>query len=271
MTSASYLPMYVGGNYSILWHSQSPRTTLIHSVMISKKQLFVLQKPLLYYNYHQPLVFPPGSHGSSVRAWPRGGAQEEETRRLTLLRCCYRLSIARLLIMAASKPVEPQSGAGLPRWQLALLVGTPIVLGVGAVYLWNRSRTKERRGKGSGERKTPEGSASPVQGQDGAARAAQELENMVVSHVPPFLNSTPSNTNETTLGWRSSVEVLNFECMCHCHGSTPKGTCWYGRWQLPSREEGHQRAVYCCWINARPASEASCLPSIQCPGASFVN
>uniref|UniRef100_A0A665UWH5 Mitochondrial import receptor subunit TOM70 n=1 Tax=Echeneis naucrates TaxID=173247 RepID=A0A665UWH5_ECHNA len=69
-------------------------------------------------------------------------------------------------IMAASKPVEPQSGTGLPRWQLALLVGTPIVLGVGAVYLWNRSRTKER--KGTGERKTPEGSASPVQGQDGA-------------------------------------------------------------------------------------------------------
>uniref|UniRef100_A0A8C5G7D6 Mitochondrial import receptor subunit TOM70 n=1 Tax=Gouania willdenowi TaxID=441366 RepID=A0A8C5G7D6_GOUWI len=68
--------------------------------------------------------------------------------------------------MAASKPVEPQSG--LPRWQLALLVGTPIVLGVGAVYLWNRSRTKQR--KGTGERKTPEGSASPVQGQEGATR-----------------------------------------------------------------------------------------------------
>uniref|UniRef100_A0A667XNQ0 Mitochondrial import receptor subunit TOM70 n=1 Tax=Myripristis murdjan TaxID=586833 RepID=A0A667XNQ0_9TELE len=80
--------------------------------------------------------------------------------------------------MAASKPVEPQSGSGLPRWQLALLVGTPIVLGVGAVYLWNRSRTKERRGKGSGERKTPEGSASPVQGQDGAARGNREQENM---------------------------------------------------------------------------------------------
>lgn len=68
--------------------------------------------------------------------------------------------------MAASKPVEPQSGTGLPRWQLALLVGTPIVLGVGAVYLWNRSRRKET--KRTGERKTPEGSASPVQGQDGA-------------------------------------------------------------------------------------------------------
>lgn len=78
--------------------------------------------------------------------------------------------------MAASKPVEPQSGTGLPRWQLALLVGTPIVLGVGAVYLWNRSRTKER--KGTGERKTPEGSASPVQGQDGAAPASREQENM---------------------------------------------------------------------------------------------
>lgn len=79
--------------------------------------------------------------------------------------------------MAASKPVEPQAGTGLPRWQLALLVGTPIVLGVGAVYLWNRSRTKER--KGTGERKTPEGSASPVQGQDGAAIASREQDNMV--------------------------------------------------------------------------------------------
>lgn len=80
--------------------------------------------------------------------------------------------------MAASKPVEPQSGSGLPRWQLALLVGTPIVLGVGAVYLWNRSRTKQR--KGTGERKTPEGSASPVQqGQDGEARSGREQDNTV--------------------------------------------------------------------------------------------
>ncbi|XP_005735079.1 mitochondrial import receptor subunit TOM70 [Pundamilia nyererei] len=78
--------------------------------------------------------------------------------------------------MAASKPVEPQSGTGLPRWQLALLVGAPIVLGVGAVYLWNRSRTKEK--KGTGERKTPEGSASPVQGQDGESRSGREQESM---------------------------------------------------------------------------------------------
>ncbi|XP_013875693.1 mitochondrial import receptor subunit TOM70 [Austrofundulus limnaeus] len=75
--------------------------------------------------------------------------------------------------MAASKPVEPQSGTGLPRWQLALLVGTPIVLGVGAVYLWNRSRRKET--KRTGERKTPEGSASPVQGQDGANREEESM------------------------------------------------------------------------------------------------
>lgn len=79
-------------------------------------------------------------------------------------------------MMAASKPVEPQSGSGLPRWQLALLVGTPIVLGVGAVYLWNRSRAKEKQGKRNGERKTPEGSASPVQGQHGATNP--ELENL---------------------------------------------------------------------------------------------
>ncbi|XP_061833524.1 mitochondrial import receptor subunit TOM70 [Nerophis lumbriciformis] len=78
--------------------------------------------------------------------------------------------------MAASKPIEPHSGSGLPRWQLALLVGTPIVLGVGAVYLWNRRRTKQGGGKGSGERITPEGSASPEQGQDGASRANQEAE-----------------------------------------------------------------------------------------------
>ncbi|KAM6963367.1 mitochondrial import receptor subunit TOM70 [Aplochiton taeniatus] len=82
-------------------------------------------------------------------------------------------------MMAASKPVEAQSGSGLPRWQLALLIGTPIVVGVGAVYLWNRSRTKAKEGKGNGERKTPEGRASPVQGQDGAAnRASSEQENM---------------------------------------------------------------------------------------------
>ncbi|XP_076004736.1 mitochondrial import receptor subunit TOM70 [Genypterus blacodes] len=78
--------------------------------------------------------------------------------------------------MAASKPVEPPSGAGLPRWQLALMVGAPIVLGVGAVYLWNRSKTKESREKGNGERKTPEGSASPVQGQDGPVETDREPE-----------------------------------------------------------------------------------------------
>lgn len=92
--------------------------------------------------------------------------------------------------MAASKPVEPQAGTGLPRWQLALLVGTPIVLGVGAVYLWNRSRTKE--GKGAGERKTPEGSASPVQGQDGAARSSREQQNMVVFPVPVTSSLPPT-------------------------------------------------------------------------------
>ncbi|XP_036396574.1 mitochondrial import receptor subunit TOM70-like [Megalops cyprinoides] len=86
------------------------------------------------------------------------------------------------MVMAASKPVEPQVGSGLPRWQLALLLGAPVVLGVGAVYLWNRSRSKEKQGKRNGARKTPEGSASPVQGRaqvDGAAnRAGREQEDM---------------------------------------------------------------------------------------------
>uniref|UniRef100_A0A674MT34 Mitochondrial import receptor subunit TOM70 n=1 Tax=Takifugu rubripes TaxID=31033 RepID=A0A674MT34_TAKRU len=78
-------------------------------------------------------------------------------------------------IMAASKLVELEAGTGLPRWQLALLIGAPIALGVGAIYLWNRSRKK--KSKAAGERKTPEGSASPVQGQDGAARTNQEQDN----------------------------------------------------------------------------------------------
>ncbi|KAJ7993573.1 hypothetical protein DPEC_G00273800 [Dallia pectoralis] len=86
-------------------------------------------------------------------------------------------------MMSASKPVEPQSGSGLPRWQLALLVGTPLVLGVGGVYLWNhlwnRRKRRDSSGKTNGERTTPEGSSSPIQGQDGAAnRASRELEDM---------------------------------------------------------------------------------------------
>ncbi|TWW57524.1 Mitochondrial import receptor subunit TOM70 [Takifugu flavidus] len=85
------------------------------------------------------------------------------------------LTIRRLEIMAASKLVELEAGTGLPRWQLALLIGAPIALGVGAIYLWNRSRKK--KSKAAGERKTPEGSASPVQGQDGAARTNQEEDN----------------------------------------------------------------------------------------------
>lgn len=64
--------------------------------------------------------------------------------------------------MTASKPIEPVAGSGLPRWQLALLVGTPIVLGVGAAYLWSRSRSrssgKDQPSERNEERKTPEGS-----------------------------------------------------------------------------------------------------------------
>ncbi|XP_022444352.1 mitochondrial import receptor subunit TOM70 isoform X2 [Delphinapterus leucas] len=96
--------------------------------------------------------------------------------------------------MAASKPVEaavvaaaiPGSGSGvgggsatagpgtggLPRWQLALAVGAPLLLGAGAMYLWSRQRRRREtggRGDASGlkrnsERKTPEGRASPAPG-----------------------------------------------------------------------------------------------------------
>uniref|UniRef100_A0A4X2L3Z3 Translocase of outer mitochondrial membrane 70 n=1 Tax=Vombatus ursinus TaxID=29139 RepID=A0A4X2L3Z3_VOMUR len=94
--------------------------------------------------------------------------------------------------MAASKPLEaavaavPSAGAGvgsgaagpssggLPRWQLALAVGAPLLLGAGAVYLWSRQRRRRDAGSGgrgdagggglkrNSERKTPEGRASPA-------------------------------------------------------------------------------------------------------------
>ncbi|XP_048396559.1 mitochondrial import receptor subunit TOM70 [Stegostoma tigrinum] len=65
--------------------------------------------------------------------------------------------------MAALKPVESQSGpgSGLSRWQLALAIGGPILLGAGAVYLWKK-RTVSKRS----ERKAPEGSSSPVPKED---------------------------------------------------------------------------------------------------------
>ncbi|KAI7808135.1 mitochondrial import receptor subunit TOM70, partial [Triplophysa rosa] len=75
---------------------------------------------------------------------------------------------------AASKPIEPQSCSGLSRWQLALMVGTPVVFGVGAVYLWRRRRGRDKQAKTNGERKTPEGSASPVHGQQGTSSVGLE-------------------------------------------------------------------------------------------------
>ncbi|KAA0713111.1 Mitochondrial import receptor subunit TOM70 [Triplophysa tibetana] len=76
--------------------------------------------------------------------------------------------------MAASKPIEPQSCSGLSRWQLALMVGTPLLVGAGAVYLWRRSRGRDKQAKTNGERKTPEGSASPVHGQHGTSSVGLE-------------------------------------------------------------------------------------------------
>ncbi|XP_022541040.2 mitochondrial import receptor subunit TOM70 [Astyanax mexicanus] len=83
------------------------------------------------------------------------------------LSCCWVSARA----MAASKPVEPQAGGALPRWQVALLFGAPVALGLGAAYLWYRRRAGEKR---AGERKTPEGSASPVQGPRAAAQSEHE-------------------------------------------------------------------------------------------------
>ncbi|XP_032888515.1 mitochondrial import receptor subunit TOM70 [Amblyraja radiata] len=59
--------------------------------------------------------------------------------------------------MAASKPVDAQADTGLSRWQLALAIGAPVLLGAGAIYLWNKRSVAKRS-----ERKAPEGSSSPV-------------------------------------------------------------------------------------------------------------
>ncbi|XP_060028182.1 mitochondrial import receptor subunit TOM70 isoform X2 [Erinaceus europaeus] len=76
--------------------------------------------------------------------------------------------------MAASKPVEAAGpgGGGLARWQVALAVGAPLLLGAGAVFLWSRQRGRRGAGgrgdaggpKRNSERKTPEGRASPAPG-----------------------------------------------------------------------------------------------------------
>lgn len=116
--------------------------------------------------------------------------------------------------MAASKPVEaavvaaaaPGSGSGvgggggtsgpgtggLPRWQLALAVGAPLLLGAGAMYLWTRQRRRREaggRGDASGlkrnsERKTPEGRASPALGSGHPEGSGAHLE-MVRSCLGP--------------------------------------------------------------------------------------
>ncbi|XP_038657664.1 mitochondrial import receptor subunit TOM70 [Scyliorhinus canicula] len=76
--------------------------------------------------------------------------------------------------MAALKPVDSQSGSGsgLSRWQLAVAIGAPLLLGAGAVYLWNK-RTVSKRS----ERKAPEGSSSPVPKEDGG-RGENESEGL---------------------------------------------------------------------------------------------
>lgn len=116
--------------------------------------------------------------------------------------------------MAASKPVEaavvaaaaPGSGSGvgggsatagpgtggLPRWQLALAVGAPLLLGAGAMYLWSRQRRRREAGgrgdagglKRNSERKTPEGRASPAPGSGHPEGAGAHLE-MVRSSPGP--------------------------------------------------------------------------------------
>lgn len=123
--------------------------------------------------------------------------------------------------MAASKPVEaavvaaaaPGSGSGvggggggaaagpgtggLPRWQLALAVGAPLLLGAGAMYLWSRQRRRREAGgrgdagglKRNSERKTPEGRASPAPGSGHPEDPGAHLE--MVSSSPSHGGGTP--------------------------------------------------------------------------------
>lgn len=98
-------------------------------------------------------------------------------------------------VMAASKPVEAPggggSGTGLSRWQLALVLGAPILLGAGAVYLWGR-RAARRGGKGASERKTPEGRASPGPYSGGAQPDGPGHEEMVSACSGPWRGPSPA-------------------------------------------------------------------------------
>lgn len=130
--------------------------------------------------------------------------------------------------MAASKPVEaavvaaaaPGSGSGvggggatagpgaggLPRWQLALAVGAPLLLGAGAMYLWSRQRRRGETGNGgdagglkrNSERKTPEGRASPAPGSGHPEGPGGHLE-MVRSSPGLWRRRNPAIT---ALPWR---------------------------------------------------------------------
>ncbi|XP_062905902.1 mitochondrial import receptor subunit TOM70 [Mobula hypostoma] len=73
--------------------------------------------------------------------------------------------------MAASKPVDSQASTGLSRWQLALAIGTPVLLGAGALYLWKKRSVSKRS-----ERKAPEGSSSPVP-KEGSDREENQTDN----------------------------------------------------------------------------------------------
>lgn len=137
--------------------------------------------------------------------------------------------------MAASKPVEaavaaaaaaPGSGSGvggggtagpgaggLPRWQLALAVGAPLLLGAGAMYLWSRQRRRREAGgrgdagslKGRSERKTPEGRASPGLGSGHAEGPGAHLEMVSRGRVSGGDAVWPEGT-----AWRSSETLCFF-------------------------------------------------------------
>ena len=72
--------------------------------------------------------------------------------------------------MAASSGVVSETGA-IPKWQIALAVGTPVVLGVG-YYLYKSSKTEKKGVKPPDKTETAKKSASSESAANAATPAA---------------------------------------------------------------------------------------------------
>ncbi|XP_057691849.1 mitochondrial import receptor subunit TOM70-like [Corythoichthys intestinalis] len=101
--------------------------------------------------------------------------------------------------MAASKLVASQLGTGLPRWQLALLVGAPIVLGLGAVYKWTRSRTE-------GSKRVKKATTGKQGSCSDHANSEKQVQQEVSAAAASQVHGQPSKQEATTAAAVSQVD-----------------------------------------------------------------